>query len=66
MNIRREIVQRALWERYARAQPPSPDSGERERILCVPLVGVERTIGVLYMIGGRAVGRMSKKIMSTF
>ncbi len=49
MNIRREIVQRALWERSPVLSQPLPNSGETERILCVPLVGVERTVGVLYM-----------------
>jgi len=49
MNIRREIVQRALWERSPILSQPLPNSGETERVLCVPLVGVERTVGVLYM-----------------
>jgi Nif-specific regulatory protein len=49
MHIRREIVQRALWERSPILSQPLPDSGEKESILCVPLVGVERTVGVLYM-----------------
>jgi len=49
MSIRREIVQRALWERSPILSRPLPDSGETESILCVPLVGVERTVGVLYM-----------------
>jgi Nif-specific regulatory protein len=46
--IRREIVQRALWERSPILSKPS-DSKENGEILCVPLVGVERTVGVLYM-----------------
>ncbi len=46
--IRREIVQRALWERSPILSKPS-DSKESGEILCVPLVGVERTVGVLYM-----------------
>ena len=49
ISIRREIVQRALWERSPILSRPLPDSGETESILCVPLVGVERTVGVLYM-----------------
>jgi two-component system, NtrC family, response regulator HydG len=49
MRIRREIVQRALWERSPVLSQPLPDSGETEGIVCVPLVGVERTVGVLYM-----------------
>jgi Nif-specific regulatory protein len=49
MHIRREIVQRALWERSPILSQPVPDSGVTEAIVCVPLVGVERTVGVLYM-----------------
>ncbi len=49
MDIRREIVQRALWERSPILSRPSEDSNPSEEILCVPLVGVERTVGVLYM-----------------
>jgi transcriptional regulator with GAF, ATPase, and Fis domain len=49
LSIRRELVQRALWERSAVLSRPSDESGERETVLCVPLVGVERIIGVLYL-----------------
>ena len=28
---------------------PSEESGDKEAVLCVPLVGTERTIGVVYM-----------------
>ncbi len=54
ISIRREIVQRALWERSPILSQPLPDSGETESILCVPLVGVERTVGVLYMAAAGA------------
>jgi Nif-specific regulatory protein len=46
--IRREIVQRALWERSPILSKPS-DSKDAGEVLCVPLVGVERTVGVIYM-----------------
>ncbi|HKD86755.1 MAG TPA: sigma 54-interacting transcriptional regulator [Terriglobales bacterium] len=49
IRIRREIVQRALWERSPILSQPTPDSSRAESVLCVPLVGVERTVGVLYM-----------------
>jgi len=55
--IRREIVQRALWERSPILSRPPEDSKESEQIVCVPLVGVERTVGVLYMA---AVGKEHK------
>ncbi len=51
VRIRRELVQRALWERAPILSRPTPDTGDTESVLCVPLVAVERTIGVLYMIG---------------
>ena len=52
IKIRRELVQRALWERAPIISKPMPELGEAESVLCLPLVGVERTVGVLYMIGG--------------
>ena len=49
MRIRREIVQRALWERSPILSRPAGDAKETEEVLCVPLVGVERTVGVIYL-----------------
>ena len=49
-KIRREIVQRALWERTPVLSRPAAESGENESVLCVPLVAVERTLGVLYLL----------------
>jgi Nif-specific regulatory protein len=49
MRIRREVVQRALWERAPILSRPASDAKETEEVLCVPLVGVERTVGVIYM-----------------
>ena len=57
LRIRRDIVQRALWERSAILSRPTPESGETESVLCVPLVAVEKTIGVLYFL---AVGSRTK------
>ena len=50
LNIRRDMVQRALWERAVILSRPSPESKETESVLCVPLVAVEKTIGVLYLV----------------
>ena len=50
VHIRRDLVQRALWERSVILSKPSPESEDTETVLCVPLVAVERTIGVLYLI----------------
>jgi transcriptional regulator with GAF, ATPase, and Fis domain len=49
LQIRRELVRRALWERAPVLSKPVPESGETETVLCVPLASAERTIGVLYM-----------------
>jgi len=53
IRIRRELVQRVLWERNPLLIDASAEKGSRESVLCVPLVGVDRAIGVLYMIGDR-------------
>ncbi len=50
MQIRREIVQRALWERSAIHSKASSQSRNAESVLCMPLIAVERTIGVLYLV----------------
>ncbi len=50
LEIRREIVQRALWEHSAIISRPSAQSRNAESVLCVPLTAVESTIGVLYLI----------------
>ncbi len=50
LRLRRDLVQRALWERSAILSRPTPNSTETESVLCVPLVAVERTIGVLYLL----------------
>ncbi len=50
IRIRRELVQRVLWERT----PLLIDAHNGdESVLCVPLVGVERAVGVLYMIADK-------------
>ena len=57
LHIRRDLVQRALWERVVVISKAPPDSKDKENVMCVPLVAVERTIGVLYLIGsGEAAG----------
>jgi Nif-specific regulatory protein len=53
IRIRRELVQRVLWERNPLLIDASAEKGSRESVMCVPLVGVDRAIGVLYMIADR-------------
>jgi transcriptional regulator with GAF, ATPase, and Fis domain len=52
MQIRRELVQRVLWERNPLLIDGDRENGRGESVLCVPLVGVERAIGVLYLTAG--------------
>ena len=47
--VRRELVQRALWEQSAVVAEDLADSQTSENAICVPLLGVQRTVGVLYL-----------------
>jgi len=47
--IPRELVQRALWEQSAIVSGNSDEPGTAEQSLCVPLTGVQRSVGVLYL-----------------
>jgi two-component system, NtrC family, response regulator HydG len=49
IEVQRDLVHRAFWERAAVNASAVPDLGEMQNILCLPLVAVERTIGVLYL-----------------
>jgi transcriptional regulator with GAF, ATPase, and Fis domain len=46
--IREELVQQATWERCAVVAAPA-DASSGEHVLCVPLIAVERTLGVIYL-----------------
>jgi Nif-specific regulatory protein len=48
MIIREEPVQQATWERCAVFSAASDDA-DTEHVLCVPLVAVERILGVIYL-----------------
>jgi transcriptional regulator with GAF, ATPase, and Fis domain len=49
IEIQRELVHRAIWERSAVFSGALSGSSELQNVLCLPLVAVERTIGVLYL-----------------
>jgi len=49
MVIREEWAQRAMWERCAIFATASSPSAPDEHVLCVPLVGVEKILGVIYL-----------------
>jgi Nif-specific regulatory protein len=49
IEIQRDLVHRALWERSAVFTNDASNSSETHNVLCLPLVAVERTIGVIYL-----------------
>jgi transcriptional regulator with GAF, ATPase, and Fis domain len=49
MLIRQELVQQAIWERCATFTAAPVDSASTEHVLCVPLVAVEKILGVIYL-----------------
>jgi Nif-specific regulatory protein len=49
IDIQRELVHHAIWERSAVFTSAASGSSEAQNVLCVPLVAVERTIGVIYL-----------------
>jgi len=49
MTIREEWTQRAMWERCVVFTAASTTPATDEHVLCVPLVGVENILGVIYL-----------------
>jgi Nif-specific regulatory protein len=49
IEIQRDLVHRAIWERSAVFSNAASNENETDNVLCVPLVAVERTIGVIYL-----------------
>ena len=49
LQIRDELVQQATWEHCAVIAAPLADAPSGEHVLCVPLVAVERILGVIYL-----------------
>jgi transcriptional regulator with GAF, ATPase, and Fis domain len=49
VEIRRELVNRAIWERATVLTNTASESQATKNVLCMPLVAVERTIGVVYL-----------------
>ena len=47
--IRDELVQQAIWERCAVVTAAPAETTSAEHVLCVPLVAVERILGVIYL-----------------
>ena len=49
MQIRNELVHEAVWSRAAVLSTAGTASAEGENVLCVPMVAVEKTLGVIYL-----------------
>ncbi len=49
-TVRHEMVLRTLWERAALVADLSATSRQTEKVLCVPLVALQKTIGVIYLV----------------
>ena len=47
--VSRELVQRAVWEQSAIVALEDAGTSAAENAVCVPLLGVQRTVGVLYL-----------------
>ncbi|MFZ0969219.1 MAG: sigma 54-interacting transcriptional regulator [Candidatus Acidiferrales bacterium] len=54
MAIREELVRQATWERCAIFSAASADKAPAEHVLCVPLVGIERILGAIYLTSSAA------------
>lgn len=49
LKIRKNVIHRALWERASVFTESSSDIAAAENVMCVPLMGVQNTIGVIYL-----------------
>ena len=49
IEVQRDLVHSAIWERSAVFTSAALDSSLTQNVLCLPLVAVERTIGVIYL-----------------
>ena len=54
IEIRRDLVHRAIWERSAIFTNVAAGRNDARSVLCVPLVGVEKTLGVIYLTSSDA------------
>ncbi len=53
IKVQGDIVRKAFWERAA-AITETEDGNEIRHVLCVPLVAVQRTLGVVYLTSSEA------------
>jgi len=50
VKVQRELISRAIWERSAVLGEPTEDAPHVENVLCVPLIALQKTIGVIYLV----------------
>ena len=49
INVQRDLVRQAFWEGQAILKNAVPGSTNPESVLCLPLIAVEKAIGVIYL-----------------
>ena len=49
VTVRRELVLRTLWERAEVVADLTSETMQPEKVLCVPLVALQKTLGVIYL-----------------
>jgi two-component system, NtrC family, response regulator HydG len=49
ITIKRDLVQRAFWERSAIFVNADSGQNATQNVLCLPLIAVEKTLGVIYL-----------------
>ena len=49
IKLQRELVRRAIWEQSAVFTNGTKESSDAPNVLCLPLIGVEKTLGVIYL-----------------
>jgi Nif-specific regulatory protein len=54
IEVRGDIVRKAVWERSAAITDTGPGPDGNRHVLCTPLVAVQRTLGVLYLTSSEA------------
>jgi two-component system, NtrC family, response regulator HydG len=57
VSVSREMAQRALWEQSAVVSGESTGTELAENTICVPLLGVQRSIGVIYLSSSGEAGK---------
>lgn len=60
LRMRRHVIHRAMWERATVFNESTVDAAEAENIICVPLIGVQKVIGVMYLSSSGVAARFGE------